>query len=425
VVTELERPVQRPEAPTSIAETGLDPGFLADLALKTLYFGGNISGGDLCDRLALPLNVVAEVLLFLRKQRLAETTGGSGLSEATLQYALSNSGIERAVAALSMSGYVGPAPVPLAAYFEQVKRQSVLNVEISREEIEQSLSTLVYSERTTELLGQAISSKRATMIYGASGNGKSTAAEALRSALPGDILIPYSVEVMHQVIQLYDHTSHVLVEDGPRKNSDGRYVDRRWLIIKRPVVVAAGELAPSHLELIMDDNQKTYEAPIQMKANGGVLVIDDFGRQHLDAAYLLNRWIVPLEKGLDNLSLRNGARFQTPFDVIPLFVTNKVPADLADEGFLRRIRYKVEVPSPTPELFLEILQRECNRNDVQYDERAAKYLLEKHFQRAGRELRGCQPRDIVEGIAAAARYRGAESKLTVATIDAACANYFV
>jgi predicted ATPase with chaperone activity len=409
----------------SIGETGLDPGFLSDLTLKTLYFGGNISGGDLCERLALPLNVVAEVLMFLRKQRLCETTGGSGLSEATLQYALSASGIERATAALAMSGYVGPAPVPLTAYFERVKQQSVQEIEISRHDIEDSLSTLVYSDRTRELLGQAISSKRATMIYGASGNGKSTTAEALRRALPGDILIPYAIEVMHQVIQLFDHSSHEVVEDNPRKNGNGRYVDQRWLVIKRPVVLAAGELAPSHLELIMDSDQKTYEAPIQMKANGGVLVIDDFGRQHLDAAYLLNRWIVPLEKGVDNLSLRNGARFQTPFDVIPLFVTNKVPADLADEGFLRRIRYKVEVPSPTPELFLEILKRECNRNSVVYDEKAAKYLLEKHFQRPGRELRGCQPRDIVEGIAASARYRGAENKLTTATIDAACANYFV
>ena len=417
--------LERPESPSSVHETGLDPGFLADLTLKTLYFGGNISGSELVERLHLPLTVVAETLAFLRKQRLTEVTGGSGMSEATMQYAITTAGLERAVAALGMSGYVGPAPVPLDVYFEQVRRQSIENINVSRHEIEASLSGLVYSQRTIELLGQAISSRRATLIYGASGNGKSTAAEALRNALPGEILIPYAVEVMHQVIQLYDHTVHEVVDGDAKRNAANRFVDQRWMTIKRPVVLAAGELAPSHLELIMDDSQKTYEAPIQMKANGGIMVIDDFGRQHLDAAYLLNRWIVPLEKGVDNLSLRNGARFQTPFDVIPLFVTNKLPTDLADEGFLRRIRYKVEIPSPTPELFDEILQRECKRNGVAYDKKAADYLVETYFVTNGREMRGCQPRDLVEAIAAAARYADKDRKLTQETIDDACANYFV
>ena len=263
------------------------------------------------------------------------------------------------------------------------------------------------------------------MIYGASGNGKSTMAEALRDSLSGEILIPYAVEVMHQVIQVYDHSVHEIVEDTPKRTSAGRIVDPRWITIKRPVVLAAGELAPSHLELILDETYKTYEAPIQMKANGGILVIDDFGRQNLDAAYLLNRWIVPLEKGVDNLSLRNGARFQTPFDVIPLFVTNKRPNDLVDEGFLRRIRYKVEIPSPTPELFFDILKKECQRNGVKYDQKAAEYLLNTHFDEQGREIRGCQPRDIVEAIAAAARYQSNPRALTIETIDDACTNYFV
>jgi predicted ATPase with chaperone activity len=421
VVLDLERT----ESPTSIHETGLDPGFLADLTLKTLYFGGNISGSELVERMSLSLNVVSEVLDFLRKQRLVETTGGVGLSAATLQYALSNAGQERASAALALSGYVGPAPVPLEAYFEQVRRQSVLDVEISRHDIEASLRDLVLSDKTLALIGQALSSKKATMIYGASGNGKSTMAEALRDSLSGEILIPYAIEVMHQVIQVYDHSVHQIVQDTPKRTSAGRIVDPRWITIKRPVVLAAGELAPSHLELILDETYKTYEAPIQMKANGGILVIDDFGRQNLDAAYLLNRWIVPLEKGLDNLSLRNGARFQTPFDVIPLFVTNKRPNDLVDEGFLRRIRYKVEIPSPTPELFFDILKKECQRNGVAYDQKAAEYLLETHFDQQGREIRGCQPRDIVEAIAAAARYQSNERALTRATIDDACSNYFV
>ncbi len=417
--------LEQPIAPASVEETGLDPGFLADLTLKVLYFGGNVSGAQLVERLLLPLNVVGDVLDFLRKQRLCEVTGGSGLSAATFQYTLSVAGLERATAALAMSGYVGPAPVPLSVYFEQVRRQSVTSVDITRDGIEESLSNLVLSQRTIDLIGQAISSRRATLIYGASGNGKSTAAEGLRHALPGEILIPYAVEAMHQVIQVYDPSSHEVVTDQPKRNSGGRMVDRRWLVVKRPVILAAGELAPNHLELILDDTQRTYEAPIQMKANGGILIIDDFGRQHLDAAYLLNRWIVPLEKGVDNLSLRNGARFQVPFDVIPLFVTNRQPADLADEGFLRRIRYKVEIPSPTTELFEEILRRECERNEIPYDDSAARYLIGTYLADGARQMRGCQPRDIVEAIAAAARYQDRPRALTNETIDEACANYFI
>jgi len=417
--------LEQATSPTSVEGTGLDSGFLADLALKHLYFGGNISGAEVCDRTALPINVIADVLGFLRKQRLCEVTGGVGMSAATLLYALSEAGMERAEAALAMSGYVGPAPVTLDAYTEQVSQQSVHGMELRRQDIEDSLSNLVLSQQTKDHIGVAINSKRPTLIYGASGNGKSTAADGLRNRLPGEILIPHAVEVRHQVIQVFDPSVHEPVGDAPKRNAEGRIVDQRWIAIRRPVLLAAGELAPGHLELILDDNHRTYEAPIQMKANGGILVIDDFGRQNLDAAYLLNRWIVPLEKGVDNLSLRNGARFQVPFDVIPLFITNRRPADLADEGFLRRIRYKVEMPSPTTELFHEILERECHANGVIYNKDAAKYLIDTYFEKAGRHLRGCQPRDIIEAIAAASRYEGKDRVLNKQTIDDACADYFV
>lgn len=421
MVAQLEQSI----SPMSVRETGLETGFLADLALKTLYFGGNMSGAEVCDRLALPISVVSEVLDFLRKQRLSEVTGGVGMSAATLMYTLSEAGMERATSALAMSGYVGPAPVPLQAYFDQIDRQSVHSMELRRQDIEASLSDLVLAQHTVDLIGLAISSKRPTLLHGASGNGKSTAAEGLRHGLPGEILIPHAVEVRHQIIQVFDPGVHQVVEDAPKRNSEGRLVDRRWLLVRRPVVLAAGELAPSHLELILDDNQMTYEAPIQMKANGGILVIDDFGRQNLDAAYLLNRWIVPLEKGVDNLSLRNGTRFQVPFDVIPLFLTNRRPADLADEGFLRRIRYKVEMPSPTADLFYAIIERVCGQNGVAYDRDAAKYLVDTYFPEDERQMRGCHPRDIIEAIAADARYQGKKRAMNRETIDAACANYFV
>lgn len=423
-LTKTAPPIAYPTAPVSVADTGLDLGLLADLALKSLYFAGNIAGDVLSDRLALPVPVMNEILTFLRRERLCEVTGGAGLSLAGLNYTLTAAGSERASTAMALNGYAGAAPVPLETYFEYVRAQSVQNVVIDRGAIESALSELVLDQTTIDLVGQAISSKRAVLLYGSSGNGKSTAADCLRYAITGNILIPHAVEVMHQVIQVFDPSTHEVVDDTEQQAA-GAMSDRRWILIKRPLVFAAGELAASHLELVLDDVHKTYEAPIQMKANGGLLVIDDFGRQHLDAAYLLNRWIVPLEKGVDNLSLQNGARFQAPFDVIPIFVSNKQPSELADEAFLRRIRYKVEIPPPSAGLFHEILRRECERNEVAYDEAAAQYLVDEHLTKLHRKMRGCHPRDIVESIAAAAAYRGTPRALTEATIDEACANYFV
>lgn len=428
VVTEIEPPViEQPAAPITIADLGLELGFISDLTLKTLYYAGNVSGGDLCERLALPVNVMGEILAFLRRERLCEVTGGAGMSPATLYYALSEAGLDRATSALAMSGYVGPAPVPLDTYFEFVRAQSIMNVPIPRERIEGALSSLVFDQRTVDLIGQALSSKRAFLIFGPSGNGKSAAADCLRNVLPGSILIPRAVQVMHQVIQVYDPSSHEIVGEPNSRTPFGKMPDQRWLLVKRPMILAAGELAASHLELVLDDVHKTYEAPIQMKANGGLLVIDDFGRQQLDAAYLLNRWIVPLEKGIDNLSLHNGARFQVPFDVIPMFITNRQPSELADDAFLRRIRYKIPVHGPDEERFLEILRRECEKCGLEYDESSARHLVNKYYKgkKNPREMRGCHPRDLIEAIAAAAGYQGTNQALTTAAIDEACAEYFV
>jgi predicted ATPase with chaperone activity len=401
-------------------------GLVVDLALKTLYFASNIDGADLAKRLALSLSATTELLEFLRRERLCEMIGGTGRSAAAVRSSLTSKGIERAVAALAASGYVGPAPVPFQAYIDQLRRQTIHSVELSRQVIEESLSHLVLPQRTLDLIGQAFSSKRATLFYGASGNGKTSVAEALGRALPGHILVPYAVEVMRETIQVYDPSTHHAVDGADSGQSAGRgRPDRRWAVIRRPAVFAAGELAANHLELMLDQVHKTYEAPIQMKANGGLLVIDDFGRQRLEATYLLNRWIIPLERQIDHLSLHSGARFEVPFDVIPVFVSNLPPTELADDAFLRRIRYKVEIPGPDASMFLEILKRECQRNNVSYDEDAATYLINKYFGEGIREMRGCHPRDFVEAIADAARYQGGERVLTPSTIDEAHGHYFV
>lgn len=422
----MEIDVERPVAPGSVAGTGLDIGVLTDLALKTLYTASNIEGFELAKRLGLSMTVTTAVLEYLKRERLCEVTGGTGRSEGTLRFVLTSAGIYRALAALAMSGYVGPAPVPLKAYVDQVRRQSIHNVEIPRQKIEESLSRLVLPQRTLDLIGQAVSSKRATLIYGASGNGKTSAAVGLAQALPGHILIPYAVEVMRELIQVYDPSTHEAVDAADGGESAGSAKpDRRWVVIRRPTVFAAGELAANHLELMLDEVHKRYEAPIQMKANGGFMIIDDFGRQRLDAVYLLNRWVTPLERQIDYLSLHTGARFEVPFDTIPVFVSNKPPAELADDAFLRRIRYKVEIPGPDPSIFIEILKRECQRNRVAYDEAAANYFMDQYSSNGLRDMRGCHPRDIVETIADTARYQGGEWALSPATIDEACRHYFV
>ena len=425
----LETPVsgvERQQAPSTVAATGLDLGLLADLALKALYFGGNIEQIEISHRLALSPNVTADVMEFLRRERLSEVTGGNGRSEGRLRYSLTSAGIERAVAALAISGYVGPAPVPLRDYIAQVRKQSIFHVDLARDDLEAGLEHLVLPRKTIDLIGQAMSSRRATLLYGASGNGKTSAAIGLGTTLPGHILIPQAVEVMREIIQLYDPSSHEIVEDDePSEFASRAIYDRRWVVIKRPVVFAAGELAANHLELMLDKVHKTYEAPIQMKANGGMMIIDDFGRQRLDASYLLNRWVIPLERQIDYLSLHSGARFEVPFDAIPMFVSNLDPSTLADEAFLRRIRYKIEIPSPDRKLFLEILRRECEQQEVAYEEAAANYFIDNYFVGGKHEMRGCHPRDIVQAIADAARYRGADRALTSDTIDDAYEHYFV
>lgn len=412
-----------PQAPTRLAEVGIELGLLQNLALKTLYYEGSITADVIAERMTLPLAPTVEVLDSIRKERLCEILGSDSQSAGGYRYALTDSGLNRVLSALEQSGYAGPTPVPLAQYVDAVTRQSIRDVVISRERVESCFAELVLEQQTVDRIGQALAAERAMLLYGDTGNGKTTAAETLRGILPGHLYIPQAIEVMHQVIQVYDPSNYETLEHDPA--TDGDSFDKRWVKVRRPVIMAAGELAANQLELVRDDVNKTYEAPIQMKANGGLLVIDDFGRQRLDAAYLLNRWIVPLEHRIDHLALANGARFQVPFDVIPLFISNKRPAELVDEAFLRRIRYKIEIPNPTAEAFDEILRRECKRSAVHYDPAAARYFVERYFTAIGRPMRGCHPRDIVEAIADAARYRGTERSLTKATIDEACETYFV
>lgn len=419
----LEPPVDSRPEPTTIAETGLTREFLYELALKSIYYTGTATAAELMDALGLSGSVVQEILSALSRERLIMVLGGETARPMSYQYTITDQGIERAQAAMQRTQYVGVAPVPFAAYVEQVERQRIRGLALTREQVERALSSLVLDEPTRLHVGRAAASRKPTLVYGASGNGKTTIVQALGGTVSGEILIPYAIEVLGHVIRLYDPSKHVRAEEPAAGVHRMRRHDRRWIRIQRPSIWVGGELTRHSLELVWDERSKTYEAPLQLKANGGTLIIDDFGRQQIPAVELLNRWIVALEGGVDHLTFHTGQTLAIPFDVLVLFSTNLEPAHLADDAFLRRIRYKIEVRNPTEEEFHEIFRREAEKHGLAYDDAVVDHVLRTWY--AGRELRGCHPKDIVEAVLDAARYEGREPALTREAVDDACQTYFL
>ena len=307
-----------PPEPQSVEQTGLSISFLADLALKTLYLRGQMTMSELSTALGLPItNVTDKVMEFLKAERLVEIRGGTGLSSAGYQFVIVDRGSEKAQEALNRSGYVGKAPVPLATYIAAVQRQTVSNITVSQEELARAFAHMVIPRETLGQLGPAINSGRSIFLFGPPGNGKTTIAEVLVSLLRGEVVLPYAVEVDQQVIKVYDQVYHRAALDPVV--ADRLRFDHRWIVSKRPIVMTGGELTLETLDLIYDETSKFYEAPFQMKANGGIFMVDDFGRQRVSPKDLLNRWIVPLEKRVDYLTLHTGKKIEIPFDMLIVF----------------------------------------------------------------------------------------------------------
>lgn len=415
-----------PAAPRSIRDTGLNIGFLTDLALKTLYFESYLSGRELSEKMALPFaGVVDQILDFLKREKSCEVrgTGAGGLSEATYEYVLTAKGREMARDALERSQYAGWAPVPLAVYNDSVRQQGLKEVTVHQRHLRQALGHLVINEATFEQVGPAVNSGRSIFLFGNPGNGKTSIAEAIGSILmEGDIYIPYAVEVEGQIIKVFDNVNHVPITDQTPQTSR---VDARWLRIRRPYIVVGGELTLEGLDLVYDTTNKYYEAPFQMKANCGIFLIDDFGRQQVRPRDLLNRWIVPLEKRMDFLTLHTGRKIEIPFEVLIVFSTNLAPKDLVDEAFLRRIRHKIEVNDPTWDEYREIFRRVCQAKNIQLDDRALAYLIQEHYIKTRRQPRACHPRDLVDQIIDIARYLNVPPLLSKELIDRAAQAYFV
>jgi predicted ATPase with chaperone activity len=415
-----------PPMPRSIEDSGLNLGFLSDLILKIMYFEGYLSGSQIADRMRLPFNgIVDQALEFLKREQLTEVKGQGGFGEQAYQYVITIKGREKAREALDRSHYAGPAPVTLETYQRGMARQSLNDFTVHQRTMRQGLAHLVLNERTFSQVGPAVNSGKSIFLYGPPGNGKTAIGESIgRMVLAENIYVPHAVEIDGQVIKVYDSVNHQRVGEstGQLRN---RNIDPRWVSIRRPVIVVGGELTLETLDLVWDETNKYYEAPFQMKANGGLFLIDDFGRQQVRPRDLLNRWILPLEKRVDYLTLHTGRKIEIPFDVLIVFSTNLAPKDLVDEAFLRRIRHKIEIGDPSFDEYREIFKRVCQEKNVPYDDRALAYLLQEWYIKPRRKMRAVHPRDLIDQLVDIARYMNTTPTLSKDLIDRACDAYFV
>lgn len=417
-----------------LEDTGLNALWLQDLILKVLYFEGYLTGFKIAEEVALPFSGIVDQLLdALKREKLVEIkTSQAGLGEGTYLYAITGLGITHAREALDRSQYAGPAPVTLASYNEAIKLQARGRMMVSNRVMHQVLSNLVISEQIYQKLGPAVNSGTSIFLYGPPGNGKTTIARSIGNlVMTQDIYIPYAIYVDGQVIKVYDSVNHVLApEENKTTNGTGSlrvgaHRDPRWVRIHRPFIVTGGELTLAGLDLVFDDTLKYYEAPFQVKANGGILLIDDFGRQLVRPRDLLNRWIVPLENRIDYLSLHTGRKIELPFDVLVIFSTNLPPHDLVDEAFLRRLRHKIQIGDPTYEEYREIFRRVATQKGVIYSDQGLTYLLEEWYVKHNIGLRASHPRDLCDQIIDIARFLNVEPSMSRELLDRAIASYFV
>lgn len=422
----LQEQPSLPASPRTVEESGLHLFFLVELTAKILFLRGRLKLSELAHCLRLPASVVDGVLRHMRTERLCEVPH-RGNTDGDIHYNLTDTGRARASEFFQKSQYAGAAPVSLTAYIQQVRRQAISGMGVTLGDLDTAFEGLVVRQHLREQLGAAMNSGRALFLYGPAGSGKTFLAEQMLRLLSGCIAVPHAICVDDSVIQVFDPIVHKpIAQEASAQHAfyRERYLDERWVVCSRPVSLCGGELTLDNLNLYFDPTTRFYQAPPHVKANNGLFIIDDLGRQVVSPQQLMNRWIVPMDRGHDYQALHNGYKFAIPFDVILVFSTNMTPRDIADEAFLRRIGYKIHVGPLDEAEYRRIFQAVCDEKGVPYSDAAFEYLVREHHHKENRPLLACYPRDIIGQIRDFAMFRQATPELTNKSLDWAWRNYF-
>jgi len=433
-----------PRAPTNLHDTGLTLGFLAEMALKVLYVQGSLLGQEIAHQIRLPFPLIDEALRFLKDQRCLEASGGDVMGRISYRFGLTELGRLRARETFEQCRYVGPAPVTMEQYVAQCRRQTVTGMSCTPATLKSAFEGFILRDEILDDLGPAVCSGRSIFVYGPPGNGKTVIAKGLGRFLNlsgGELYVPYAIQAENTIITIFDPVLHQTTDDAdlarrgmlprasqtssPSGNASSSDVlaDLRWRRVRRPVVITGGELNLDMLELQHHKNGNFYNAPLHIKANGGVFLIDDFGRQLVSPRDLLNRWIVPLEERVDYLTLSTGRKFSVPFEQLVIFSTNLNPKDLVDDAFLRRIRYKIRVDPPEKAIFTQIFLTTCQQRGVAPSAAAVEYLYRNYYDK-GRTPRSSDPRDLVDLAQAMCRFNGRPVEWNEETLKYATSRLF-
>jgi len=414
VLTEIRQPETRPRMPDRVVDLGIRPALVNDLVLRYLWLHGSASLTAMHQTLKLSFPLLETVFHQFRQQQLLEVKGMLGND---YSFTLSGAGRNMATARNEVCQYVGPAPVSIEQY-HQVVRSQAAQVRLGRQGLRQAFHDLVLPDGLLDQLGPSLIGNQSLFLYGGTGNGKTSIAERILRVYHDTVLVPYCVEVDGHIITVFDPVVHREVP------SDDDLLDPRWVVCERPCITVGGELSAAMLELRLDESTRVFISPCQMKANNGVLIIDDFGRQVLSPRELLNRWIVPLDRKVDYLTLASGMKFRVPFEMLVVFSTNLDPNDLADEAFLRRIQSKVLVEAVTPEIFDQIFLRVMQSYQVPFETTAPECLRQCCIKAGVQCLRACYPMDIYKLVKAISEYEGRPIRMTRANIERAVNLYF-
>jgi hypothetical protein len=414
VIPPISRPVARPIIPDKIEDLGISRAVVSDLILRYLWLHGSGTLSSLHQTLKLSFPLLESMFHQFRHQQLLEVKGMVGND---YSFSLTTSGRAQATARNEVCQYVGPAPVSIQDYHKVVQAQSA-QIRLSRDGLRDAFQDLVLPETLLDQLGPSLIGHQSLFLYGGTGNGKTSIAERILRIYRDTVVVPYAVEVDGHIVTLFDPVVH-----RPVASMDDQ-LDPRWVVCERPCITVGGELSAAMLELRLDEATRVFISPCQMKANNGILIIDDFGRQVMSPRELLNRWIVPLDRRVDYLTLASGMKFQVPFELMVVFSTNLNPSDLADEAFLRRIQTKVLVEDVTPEVFDEIFRRVLQNSQAQSEPGCAEYLRQRCIAAGAKALRACYPMDIFKLVKAISEYEGRPVRMTKLNIDHAVSLYF-